>query len=158
MEEEKNLGGRPVIWTPDKIVEAKQLYLALLKEGKTEYQINACEGLPSHPYRNEWLDDEEFAEQVKKARAIGATMILENYERDVELVYQMAIDEAASPQLVSVVKEKGTHARWKASKYNRQLYGDKNVTELQGSAENPVSVQVIKKIELVCVRPKDRDS
>lgn len=131
---------RPVEWTEGRMAIARLLYLELLKMGKTEREIDTVEDVPSHQYRNKWLNDLTFLEQCYHAREIGATRILESAEEKQDLAYQMALDEAASPQLVSIVSEISKHARWKAAKYNKRMYGDKQAVELSGPEGGAIPV------------------
>ncbi len=116
--------GRPRIWEGEKAEQAKELYLELLAQGYTERELAVVENLPSYEVRWQWLKDEEFSIQCHEARAIGAEFILGNAEEALEDTYQRALDDAASPQLIQATESKMRHARWKASKYNKRMYGD----------------------------------
>lgn len=124
------VAGCPKQWTDAEIVEAKELYLQLLSLGMKEYEIDKVDTIPGHTYRSVWSHEKEFAELCSRARAYSAQHILEKAEERQELTYQMALDEAASPQLVAIVKEMSQHARWKAAKYNREVYGDKQSVDV----------------------------
>lgn len=145
-------GAQP-IWTEDMLEEAKELYLDLLRLGKTEYQIDVVPDLPGHAVRNKWIKDQGFAQQVAQARADGAVHILEEAEKKQQDAYERALDDAASPQLVAVINGIMNHARWKASKYNKSLFGEQSTTKLVGDKENPV--QIDSKIEIILVSPEN---
>ena|ERR1700742_682188 len=121
---------RPKEWYGKRLEHAKALYLELLRLGKTEMEINAVEGVPAHNDRSKWKDDPAFAEECALARKAAADLILEDAEQKVALVYNMALDDAASPQLVSIADKILYHARWKVGKYNKEVYGDKIQQEI----------------------------
>lgn len=128
---------RPIKWTPELMEEAKVLYLSLLRAGKTEDEIDSADGVPCWDYRAQWLSDSNYSDDVQRARAIGAERMLLDGEKILNDTYQRALDEAASPQLVSITDQIMKHRRWKASKFAPKVYGDKIQTEHSGSIEMP---------------------
>lgn len=143
---------RPIEWTEERIEIAKELYLNLLRLGKTEREIDKVEEIPEHSQRCFWQRIPGFSEQCSEARAEGAVYILEEAEIKQEDAYERAICDSASPQLISIVKDIMAHARWKASKYNKRVYGDKNTTEIVGDPDKPLVTQTI---EVTYVKPGD---
>lgn len=133
--------GRPPISETD-VKAAQELYLSLIRLGMTEKKINLVEGMPSWDTRWNWQDDADFSARRIDAQKQGATMGLVEHEERLEQVYQMGLDEAANPGLVSVLKEMGAHARWKASKLHSEVYGDKLKSEVSGPNGAPVPVEV----------------
>jgi len=64
----KNKGGRPP--TPEAIViEQQELYLSLLRLGKTELEINGADGAPCWDIRWRWLADRAFSARRLEASA-----------------------------------------------------------------------------------------
>lgn len=125
-------GGRPKEWTPERVEKAKELYLSLLRIGKNELEIDEVENIPSWPYRSDWQKDSSFLHDVQRARAIGASHLLAEGEKIMADTYNRALDEAASPQLVSITDQIMKHRRWKASKFDQDTYGDKSKVENTG--------------------------
>lgn len=147
----KNKGGRPIEWTEDKVIIAKELYINLLRLGKTEREIDKVEEIPSHSQRCFWQEDNMFSERCAIARAEGAVYIIEEAEIKQEDAYERAIYDFASPQLISIVESMMKHARWKASKYNKRVFGDRSTTEVVGDPNRPIELKTVT-IELI--RPK----
>lgn len=114
-------------YTEEQIEAAKELYLQLLAQGKTEVEIDVVDGLPGHTYRSKWKDQPTFAEQCLRARAIGAEYSLLHAETALDHVWAKADDDAANPQLVQVAVEKMKHARWKAAKFNSDYSEKKHI-------------------------------
>lgn len=129
---------RPIEWTPERVEEAKVLYLQLLRAGKTEEEIDAVDGVPCWDYRVQWSKDKSFSGNVHDARALGAERLLIEGEKIMRNTYDRALDDAASPQLVAVTENIMKHRRWKASKYAPNLFGDRTIHA--GDPENPIVV------------------
>ena len=129
---------RPIEWTEDRLEEAKLIYLKLLRDGLTEDEIDKEDGVPCWNYRAKWKEDQSFSDNVQRARAIGTERILEGAEKVLKKTYEAAVEDKASPQLVSITDQIVKHARWKASKYSPRVYGDKTTVE----TEKPIEVNV----------------
>ena len=130
-------GGRPPIPSED-VLAWQALYLDLLSQGKTEAEVSSVEGMPTWPIRYRWQDDAEFFTNRSRAQAHGASLALADAKRKLEDTYQRALDDAASPQLVSIVDKIAQHARWCASRLAKDEYGDKqdittNGKEIKGA-------------------------
>jgi hypothetical protein len=123
--------GRPAI-EPDKVALLQETYLGLLRLGKTEIEINAVDGMVSWDTRYRWLSDTKFSARRLEAQAQGVELTLVVHEQRCLHVYDKALDDAANKPLVDLLKEMGQHARWKASKLNRNVYGEKVSAELTG--------------------------
>ncbi|MDN3273379.1 hypothetical protein QWJ07_03930 [Frankia sp. RB7] len=124
----------------------QELYLDLLRLGKTERDIDSVKGMPSWPTRYLWLADKKFSTHRLEAQAQGVELALVSHEERCLHVYDKALDDAANKPLVDLLKEMGQHARWKASKLNRAVYGEKVSTELTGkdgkAIETKATVQI----------------
>jgi len=141
-------GGRPPI-PPEDILAWQALYLDLLSQGKTEAEVSLVEGMPSWPIRYRWQDDAEFFTNRSRAQAHGATLALADAKRKLEDTYQRALDDAASPQLVSIVDKIAQHARWCASRLAKDEYGDKQDVTSNG--------ETIKSSVIVVANEKQKD-
>lgn len=130
--------GRPPAYTPEQIESHKQEYLSLLSQGKNEREIDEIEGMPGHTYRNCWLSDLVFAEQCSRARAIGADFNLQSACEKVNYAWERAKTGDANAAMVSLAAEYMRHARWLASKHNKQVYGDKTAVEVSGKDGKPI--------------------
>ena len=117
--------GRPPLIPPEDIDSWKNLYLELLAEGKTEAEVSQVENMPAWPKRYSWQEDEKFCINRSRAQAHGATKKLAAAESKLEYVYERALDDAASPQLVSITDKIAQHARWCASRLAKDEYGEK---------------------------------
>lgn len=129
--------GRPPI-PEDEVAVLKETYLSLLRLGKTEIEISAVEGMVCWETRYRWLSDAEFSARRIEAQGQGVELALIAHDERMAKVYDMALDDAANKPLVDIVKEMGQHARWRASKLNRKIYGDKLSTELTGKDGKPI--------------------
>lgn len=103
--------------------------MSLLRIGRTEKECDAVEGLPSWPTRYSWLADKDFFTRRQEAQKLGVEYQLIAHEERCLHVYDKALDDAANKPLVDLLKEMGNHTRWKASKLNRDTYGEKVATE-----------------------------
>jgi len=130
------------------VAEQQKLYLSLPRLGKTEIEINAVEDMPCWDTRFRRLSDKDFSARRLEAQEQGCKLGLVSAEEKLEDTYQRAITDAASPQLVTITDKIAQYVRWKASKLNRDLYGEKiqsdnrntNVNarvDAQGLAEAP---------------------
>lgn len=133
--------GRPPI-SDEKVDELKSLYLSLLAAGKSEREINTVEGMCSWPTRLLWQHDADFSTQRKAAMKQGVSARLEKYEERCEEVYIKAFDDAASPQLVGALKLIGDHERWRASRLDRENFGDKQTLEHSGPEGKAIPLEV----------------
>jgi hypothetical protein len=118
-------GGRPPI-PAEKIEELKEIYLGLLRLGKTEREIDVVEGMVSWDTRWRWHIDAEFSAQCLNARKQGVEYSLIEHELRQQKVFEMGLDDVANKPLVDALKEMGQHVRWKAAKLNRDTYGEKH--------------------------------
>lgn len=132
--------GRPPSYTPEEIEQHKQLYLSLLALGKNEREMDAIEGFPGHNYRSEWKNDPAFKEQCQRARATGASAHLQEAKEKLAYAWERAVEDSASPQLVSLAESFMRHARWIAAKHNREEFGDV-VKNIQEGGDKPVAVE-----------------
>jgi hypothetical protein len=144
--------GRKKEWTPERVIEAKKIYLAALAEGKTEDDINKIDGVPSWPYRHEWRQDKQFFTECQKAIEIGTEKELNDYERLQQEMLSEARTNAIPPHAITMLENIGKHKRWKAGKRTK-TYSDK--LTVSGDAENPLAVtgQLFTKIEVIHVNP-----
>lgn len=135
--------GRPPM-SDERVSELKELYLSLLAAGKSEREISSVEGMCSWPTRLIWQEDEQFSIRRKTSMKQGVSARLEKYEERCEEVYTKAFDDAASPQLVGALKLIGDHERWRASRLDRENFGDKQTLEHSGpdGKEIPLKVTV----------------
>lgn len=131
--------GRPP-FSEEETAAAKELYLSLLSIGKTEREMDAVEALPGHSHRTHWKDDPAFLEQCKRARALGAEHKLQHANDKLDYAWERAIEDSCNPQLVSLAESYMKHARWLASKHNRDVYGEKVSQELTGKDGGPVQI------------------
>jgi hypothetical protein len=129
--------GRPPI-SVEKVTALQELYLALLRLGKTEIEINAVDGMVCWDTRYRWLADSGFSARRQEAQRQGVELQLISHEERLATVYEMGLDGASNKPLVDTLKEMGNHARWKASKLNRETYGEKSETTLKGDKDNPL--------------------
>jgi hypothetical protein len=93
--------------------------------GKTEVENNAVDGMVSWDTRWRWLADKNFSARRLEAQRQGVELQLTAHETRLAEVYGMGLEDAANKPLVDVLKEMGAHTRWKASKLNRETYGER---------------------------------
>jgi hypothetical protein len=62
--------GRPEI-PPDEVGRQRELYLSLLRLGKTEVEINAVEAMVAWDTRWRWLSDKQFSARRLEAQRQG---------------------------------------------------------------------------------------
>lgn len=117
-------GGRPPI-PPEDVKAWQELYLELLSHGKTEAEVSAVDGMPSWPIRYGWQKDEQFLINRQGAKKQGAAHILSEATRRYDYVYDRAIEDSASPQLVTACENFGKHSRWMSSRMDPEEWGDK---------------------------------
>lgn len=129
-------------YTDEEIADAKVLYLGLLSQGFTERDMDQVEKLPGHTYRSAWKEDKTFAEQCQRARADGASYVLHSAEEKLKHAWDKADDDSCSPQMATLAESFMRHARWRASKYNPDLYGEKVKNEHTGKNGGPIQTTV----------------
>ena len=128
--------------TQEDVSKAQELYLSLLRLGMSEKKISLVNGMPSWDTRWNWQKDSDFSARRVEAQKQGSVMGLVEHEERLEHVYEMGLEEAANPGLVSVLKEMGQHARWKASKLYREVYGEKMDLTAKGEAIKGTTIVV----------------
>ncbi|MGY2808705.1 hypothetical protein [Bradyrhizobium sp. USDA 4506] len=102
--------GRPPIPEQD-VAALQELYLSLLRLGKTAVEINAVEGMVCWDTRWRWLADKEFSARRHEAQRQGVELQLTAHETRLAEVYGMGLEDAANKPLVNVLKEMGAHTR-----------------------------------------------
>lgn len=143
--------GRPP-YTEDQVATMKELYLELIAQGLSEHKINAVKNLASWEIRRRWQSDPEFLAQLKEARKASALCRMSDAEARLDHTYDRALDDAASPQLVSAANNYAKFQHLIASKLDRETWGEKQDINLGGQSDNPVKLDG--KIEIVHVVPK----
>lgn len=133
-------GGRPTEWTEELIAKAKELYLQLVTLGKSEREIDAVEEIPGWSQRYAWRKDPEFSTQLKEARLASGDVHAFEALGIVEHAYERALDEAASPQLVTAANNYAKMKMMVAAKLNKETWGDK--VTIGGDAENPIKTDM----------------
>lgn len=135
-------------YSPEQIAEQKELVLKLIERGYTERQQNEVEGLAGHETRAQWRrDDPVFLEQCQRARALGAESVLHEAEKKQQDAYERALDDACSPVLATMVENISRHARWRASKYAPDVFGDairnqNSYVDREGKPADPPKVEL----------------
>jgi hypothetical protein len=102
--------GRPPV-APEKVAQQQELYLSLLRLGKTEIEINAVPDMPCWDTRWRWLEDKAFSARRLEAQMQGVELGLVKHEIRCEEVYGKALDDAANKPLVDLLKEMGQQCR-----------------------------------------------
>lgn len=139
---EKRGVGRPVEWTEDRIADAKELYIELLKTGKTERQCNAVQDLPCYTRRLSWKQDPDFKARCEEASKIGVDAELGNLQDLMDDALLRVADGELPPHYVSLLNTMSQYYRWKAGKLNNEKYGDKFKQELSGANGTPIEFNV----------------
>lgn len=132
--------GRPIEWTEEKIKEAKELYLQLLAQGKTEEEINECDGVPSWAYRYKWRKDADFLTECQEAVEIGTEKELYELERLHKEILQRACDSEIPPHAVTAAENIAKHKRWKAGKRTK-TYAERTNIDLKAEVDIGVSLE-----------------
>lgn len=134
--------GRPIEWTPERMEDAKSLYLNLVSLGKTEAEINEVEGLPSWAYRYAWQNDVAFLTHLQEARRKSASIHAYDAIGIVKEAYDRALDEAASPQLVSAANNYAKVKLMVAAKLDKDTWGDSVRNEHTGKNGEPIQSEI----------------
>lgn len=130
---EKNLGGRPKIWTDEKKKEAQQEILSLLAKGNSLLTICKAEHLPNRDTVNEWKREDLHGFAVKYAQAKR-----EQIEYRIDNIY----DEINDISTKNTIKDEFGNTKidtgavalkrlyidtlkWQAGKEYSEKYGDK---------------------------------
>lgn len=122
--------GRPTEWTPKRIEAAKPLYLQLIAQGLSEHKIDAVEEMPAWEYRRKWQQDNDFLAQLKEARRDSAYTRMSDAERRLEYAYERAVEDSASPQLVTAAQNFAKFQSMVAAKLDRETWGEKVINEI----------------------------
>ncbi|CAO3426666.1 hypothetical protein [Azospirillum argentinense] len=115
----KHAGGRPVVWTPERITDAKATVLDRLADGQSMRSICTQDDMPSWSTLRRWLrEDVEFATQYARAREAAADMSAARVIEIAEAVAAGKMDPQAGRTAIDGHK-------WAASKLNARVYGDR---------------------------------
>ncbi|MCG5241387.1 hypothetical protein ACIU1J_27605 [Azospirillum doebereinerae] len=115
----KHPGGRPVVWTPERIAETKPAILDALADGQSIRTVTALPDMPSWSTLREWLrSDVEFASQYARAREAAADQLA---ARVVDIADKVADGKLDAQQGRTAIDG----YKWAASKLNARVYGDR---------------------------------
>jgi len=134
--------GRPPISETD-VAAWKTLYLDLLSKGHTEIDIDEVSGMPCWYTRYQWKqNDADFSTRRTAAQHRGIEHDLHDAKQKLKYAFDRAVDDAASPQLVTIADKIAAHARWKAVRLNKDDYGDKTDVTTNGKELKGVTIVV----------------
>lgn len=112
-------GGRPVVWTPERIAEAQDAIVDLLANGHSIRAVCAMPDMPAWSTVREWLrSDAEFTTRYARAREAAADQLAARVVDIADKVAEGRLDAQAGRTAIDGYK-------WAAAKLKPSVYGDR---------------------------------
>jgi len=120
-------------YSPEKVKEMQQRYLAYVLLGMGELEIDKKGDCACHKTRIKWREDEGFCRILKCTKENSASFILENARSEFDEAWDQAKDGECSKEFAKLAGDVMHHARWMAGKINQE-FADKK--------EDPKGLQI----------------